>query len=370
MAKGKVKNYYPGGNTSKGFYSFYQYLPYKCERLFIIKGGPGTGKSTFMKKIGQQMIDKGYDIEYHWCSSDNNSVDGIVVPKLKVALLDGTAPHIVDPKYPGAIDEIINLGRYWDRTILEENKEQIVLLSKVIGTSFERAYAYLKEAKLIHDEWEDYYLEAMNFQLANHKAKELIEEILDGELLAKELGDERHLFASAFTPKGAVHYFENITEDLETRYIIKGRPGTGKSTLCKRVAQSARERGFAVNYFHCSFDPASIDMIVIPELSIALIDGTAPHVVEARRIGDKLVDMLDCVDSDIIAKNDDKLASVEERYSVVMKKAQEEIKKAKSLHDKLEEYYIEAMNFDRIEERRVSVFNEILSWADNNGYLD
>lgn len=72
MNEGSIINFFPGGNTAQGFYSFYDYLPYEAEQVFIIKGGPGTGKSTFMKKIGERMIEEGYDIEFHWCSSDNN----------------------------------------------------------------------------------------------------------------------------------------------------------------------------------------------------------------------------------------------------------------------------------------------------------
>ncbi|MDO7203979.1 hypothetical protein Q5M85_07220 [Paraclostridium bifermentans] len=37
-------------------------------------------------------------------------------------MLDATAPHIIDPKNPGAIDEILDLGRYWDRKTIELNK--------------------------------------------------------------------------------------------------------------------------------------------------------------------------------------------------------------------------------------------------------
>lgn len=92
-----IKNLFPGGNTSKGFYSFYRYILKQNEarRIFCIKGGPGTGKSSLMKKIGSYFYDKGYDIEYHHCSSDNNSLDGVVIKPLNVALLDGTAPHVV-----------------------------------------------------------------------------------------------------------------------------------------------------------------------------------------------------------------------------------------------------------------------------------
>ncbi len=93
--KGKIKRVFPGGNTAKGFYSYYDNIIGKeANRLFIIKGGPGVGKSSFMKKIGYEMIERGYDVEFHQCSSDNGSLDGIVVPDLKVAMIDGTAPQV------------------------------------------------------------------------------------------------------------------------------------------------------------------------------------------------------------------------------------------------------------------------------------
>ncbi|MEN6316085.1 MAG: ATPase [Clostridiaceae bacterium] len=98
MLKGKVRHMFPGGNTSKGFYSFYQYIISQedAKRIFILKGGPGVGKSTFMKKIAARMLERGYDAEYMHCSSDNSSLDGIVIPKIGIAMIDGTAPHVVD----------------------------------------------------------------------------------------------------------------------------------------------------------------------------------------------------------------------------------------------------------------------------------
>lgn len=98
MPKGKVRHMFPGGNTSKGFYSFYNYIISQedAKRIFILKGGPGVGKSTFMKKTAAEMLERGYDVEYMHCSSDNSSLDGLVIPKTGVAMIDGTAPHVVD----------------------------------------------------------------------------------------------------------------------------------------------------------------------------------------------------------------------------------------------------------------------------------
>jgi polynucleotide 5'-kinase involved in rRNA processing len=93
---GKARNLFPGGNTCEGFYSFYDYtIEPDATRIFIIKGGPGVGKSTFMRHIGNEMLERSYDVEFHCCSSDNGSIDGVVIPAIRVALLDGTAPQRV-----------------------------------------------------------------------------------------------------------------------------------------------------------------------------------------------------------------------------------------------------------------------------------
>jgi len=98
LAKGKVKKLFPGGNTSQGFYSYYQYIiPPDATRIFVIKGGPGTGKSSLMRSVGETMLEMGFDVEYHCCSSDNGSLDGVCIPAIRVALIDGTAPHDGSP---------------------------------------------------------------------------------------------------------------------------------------------------------------------------------------------------------------------------------------------------------------------------------
>ena len=109
--KGHIRNIYPGGNTPEGFYSYYNYiLPQrKAEKIFCLKGGPGVGKSTFMKEIGKYFSEKGEDVDLLWCSSDADSLDGVVLKSRRAALVDGTKPHIVDPVNPAAVDKIVDL---------------------------------------------------------------------------------------------------------------------------------------------------------------------------------------------------------------------------------------------------------------------
>jgi hypothetical protein len=154
MERGKERRLFPGSNTSEGFFSYYQFImpQREAEHIFCLKGGPGVGKSTFMTKIGARLQDEGVNVEYLHCSSDPESLDGIAMPGLHTALLDGTAPHVIDPQNPGAVDEIINLGEYWDLAGIKQHKQQILDINAEVGLLFKRAYRYLKAAKCMMDD--------------------------------------------------------------------------------------------------------------------------------------------------------------------------------------------------------------------------
>ncbi len=94
--KGKIKRLFPGGNTSVGFFSYYNYVINlkEANRVYLLKGGPGVGKSHLMKKIGNDMVESGYDVEFHHCSADPESIDAVVITTLKIAIIDGTSPHV------------------------------------------------------------------------------------------------------------------------------------------------------------------------------------------------------------------------------------------------------------------------------------
>jgi anti-sigma28 factor (negative regulator of flagellin synthesis) len=346
---GKVINYYAGGNTARGFYSLYESNLEGMDRVFILKGGPGTGKSSLMKQIGADWNSRGYDVQYLHCSSDNDSIDGVIIEQLKMAIVDGTAPHVIEPKAPGAVEEYVNLGTAWNSIKLSCQKDVIVQYNQNISQAFQNAYSCFSQALKIHDEWEKIYIANMNFSKANALTEQLVERLFQNQTLSKK-ADVRHRFLGAATPKGAVDFVPNLTEDVPKRYFIKGRPGSGKSTMLKKIVANAEERGLDVEVYHCGFDPKSLDMVIVRELGFAIFDSTAPHEYFPEKNSDEIIDMYGTV---INAGTDEKyaeqLSDVSGRYSAKMKEAISYLAQAKSLHDELEEIYVEAMDFDKVE---------------------
>ena len=89
--------YFLGANAPTGFYSLYDHLlsPEEARAIYILKGGPGCGKSTLLRKVGAWAEESGLETEYIICSGDPGSLDAVLLPKLGVAIVDGTAPHVV-----------------------------------------------------------------------------------------------------------------------------------------------------------------------------------------------------------------------------------------------------------------------------------
>lgn len=356
---GKIKNYYAGGNTARGFHSLYDSNLQGLERLFILKGGPGTGKSTLMKNIGNEWKEKGYEIEFLHCSSDNNSIDGVIIPALKVGIVDGTAPHVIEPKTPGAVEEYINLGAAWDAKALVGEKKNIQRLTNQISASFNLAYSTFKQALDVHDDWEKIYIENMDFEKADQLTNKLIQSFF-GKLKINKQSDIRHRFLGAATPKGAVDFVPNLTEDIEKRYFIKGRPGSGKSTMLKKLAAAAEERGIDAEVYHCGFDPNSLDMVIFRELGIAIFDSTAPHEYFPDRDSDEIIDMYELlITPGTDEAYEDKIKPIAESYKGKMKEAISYLARAKELHDHLEGIYVPAMNFAVVDHIQEKISEEI-----------
>lgn len=119
------------------------------KRLYIIKGGPGTGKSRLMREVARHAESNGWHVVRFLCSSDPQSLDGLwlISPTgQRVGFLDGTAPHAWEPTLPGAREDILNLGSFWDSAALAAARDSITRLNLRKSAAYRRAYRCLRAA--------------------------------------------------------------------------------------------------------------------------------------------------------------------------------------------------------------------------------
>lgn len=113
MNNGLETRYFLSALTGAGYYALHRQFLRPPERYFcILKGGPGCGKSTFLKRVGDAGSAAGLAVVRLHCAGDPASLDGVYFPEKRSGFFDGTAPHTVDPALFGASGEYLDLGTF------------------------------------------------------------------------------------------------------------------------------------------------------------------------------------------------------------------------------------------------------------------
>ena len=379
--KERIRNMFPGGNTSKGFYSYYEHVLPQSEavRIFCLKGGPGTGKSTLMKEIGDHFYAKGEQIEFMWCSSDPASIDGVVLKERGAAVVDGTSPHIVDPVYPGVTDQIVDIGRFWDQKELNKNRERIIECSQNIKQAFQMAYMYFGCAgekykmmadlldRIVSEEIFRELKQQLNMKIdgisvVRRAENKIIRGLAVGS--AAKLGKCRKLFAGALTSDGIKSELLSITKNGRKIIALDLPAGYRSERLLKPLSLRLREASFDVEQYYCPMDPESkIDHIVCPDIGLAVITCNNFHGIKESDTDQRVIS----IGMDLTGEM---ISICGEAYQHMCEGSREDIHRglrylalAKAYHDELEGYYIPAMDFERIGEVKDEIIRKIENMA-------
>lgn len=338
-----MRKMFAGGNSGRGFYSLFdQMFGEHIEEIFLLKGGPGTGKSTLMRAIAQFALDNGYPVELFYCASDPDSLDGVVLPLQRAGVVDATAPHVQDPFLPGCREEIINLGENWDRSVLIQSKSEISSLTVANKAAYARAYRFLRAAEEMEELWA-----AINEKYIDKTELNSIVNMIIAELPFKgryeidlsSIG-ERHLFASAITPSGYVSHIESLVRDYQRRYILRCAPGVGSDLIFSSLIDAARLGGYYIEVFHRPLIPSNIEHVLVPELGMAVVSDTDPLGVDLQGT---------IIDLTVNIKKEAVPQKVKDLYGELLNEGVAQLREAKAVHDELERYYVNAIDFNGVE---------------------
>ena len=206
--------YFAAANSSEGFKGYFGEIFAPADLLYVIKGGPGTGKSGFMKRIARVAEENGIEVEYYLCSSDPDSVDGILLlcGDRRVGIVDGTSPHAVEPTYPGAREEILNFGEFWNGELIREQKNEIFALVNKKSDAYKRAYSYLRSCGNLRAVTDSLLRKATDFE----KLQAAVLRLVDSFSLTRGKMISRPAIRSAvaMTGEARVESFENNANKL------------------------------------------------------------------------------------------------------------------------------------------------------------
>ena len=336
--------YFPGANTPKGFYSYYDYIlkSNEAKRIVVLKGGPGTGKSSFMKKIAQHLLSLGYETELLHCSSDPHSLDGVCARQIGFLILDGTSPHVVDPKCPGAVDEIINLGECWDAEKICKRKTEIIDTGNKISSCFASAYRYLEAAKSLQNQIRYDYSKIVDMDFVRGELEKTAKELNLSQFKSKK-GWERKAFLSAITPLGRINYIDTFIKKAKYVYKIKSASPQATELFMGGLCQMLKNNGHNIRTFYCPMSPdEKIEHIYADGIFFTVENEY--HRAESAST-QHIINLDNYPDGKNISP--DHAADINQ-YNALLERAEQMVTTAKKLHDELEEYYIPYMDFSKV----------------------
>lgn len=315
-------NYFLGANSCRGFYSLYgSFPPGEGSFLHIIKGGPGNGKSGFMRRLAAAAEKKGLDVETVLCSGDPDSLDGVYIPALRQAWCDGTAPHIAEPAAFAVDSDYVNLGAFCHLPMSSSDGEQIQGLNRAYKALYRQAYALLSAAASVRD--------AAPEALPPAWLSGYIGGILDRELRqvpAKPQPELRRFF-SAISCQGYVHLNEEIAKLCKLIYVFD----TGAPAALALVLREAQARGARLILSPDPLDPVRLSAVLLPDCGLAFVD-PGWELPGCQHI------QLKPAPSPSPAP-----------FAALMEQALEKLRQAKALHDQLEAVYKPYMDFPALD---------------------
>lgn len=260
--------FFLGACTPKGFYSHYGSFLQEADHLTVIKGGPGCGKSTFMRAIGREAQKRGLDVTYILCASDPDSLDGIFIPSLSAAYVDGTAPHVLEPPLCGGSRNYLNFGEFYRSQAMRSNEAEILALQKENAAQYPYVTACLTAAEGL----------TAALRHAAHTAEYVREAEAIGECLALSAlrpvgnsGKRLHRFLSAPTPKG-LYFCEKTPGQLCKKvYVLKDNYLLAPKLL-SLLAQKAEALGHSCIYCHSALQPDGAPVhLLLPQADTAFV---------------------------------------------------------------------------------------------------
>ena len=328
-----------GANSKDGFASLYTTFPGELSTI-VIKGGPGSGKSGIMKKIAAEALKRGLFVEYCYCSSDAESLDGIRIPEKNLCVVDGTSPHLTEPKFPGAKDEIFYTGQFWDRKKLASSLPEIQEFSARISECFSRAYRYLSAAGKGIDDIRATILPKTETKRIKTFAKDLLK-----RHAKKQKGDCIFYprFLSGITPQGYVVNRDTVYTLAEKVYVLDD-PYRISHLFLEALLEDVSELGQQIYVFYDPLCPSEPQHVILPESGIGFVTSNKLHSFEPQNAYKIHLNRFCNIDDS--AK--ERWKNGEQLIALCLREAFDSLKQEKALHDDLEEYYIEAMDFKKL----------------------
>lgn len=351
--KNEIFKYFMASHTPEGFFSVYDniYSPNEHWHCYILKGGPGTGKSTLMKKIAETSKNKNIPCEIAYCSSDPDSIDAVRFPTLKKCVVDGTPPHVMEPKFPGICENIVNLGTCWNEKKLEKYRDELINLYYKNSEYHKKASTYLNAYRYIESYNTNIIKTAINYNKLEKFCTRLLKKLFNKKIISSK-SSNFNCMINAITPKGYTTFAgESIIESIHDVFEINDNFCEEISNIIlTKIQKYSLSKGYSVITSVSPLAPKSrIDAIILPEMNTALYTKNLYMNIKSATKNTNLqkINAKRFIDLEIIRKNKNIFKFNQKICKEFLNESTKNLKLALKTHNEIEKIYINSMNYSK-----------------------
>ncbi len=336
--------FFLGANSGDGFCSLYdQLLNGRLDDLMILKGGPGCGKSTFMRRVGAAMERAGGRVVYISCSGDPDSLDGAVFLDRNAAIVDGTSPHVLEPVYAVASERYVDLTRFYDVEAAKARRAEIVALSDEYRAHYRSAYRILRAMDEVAGERRT----ALHAAIDRARLERRVRGILARELRGGGSGSGRidRAFLGGVTHRGDICRFDTVEALCPRIYALIDSAGLGNEML-QTIARTAQEKRFDAIVCPDPDRPRELHHVLLPEKGLAFITTNARIPYEGKPYRRLRLDAM--AEEKLTRAQKAKLRLTRRVETSLRDEAVSALANAKRAHDALENAYHPCVDFEGV----------------------
>ena len=341
------RTFFMGANTPGGFVGDPTALYDGAEgwRAFLIKSGPGTGKSSLMRRVAQRMSEAGHTVEVLICSSDPDSLDGVWMPDIRTCVLDATAPHVAEPGCFGAVETVVSLGDALRTDEVRAAREEILKCQQENAEAHRRVRRFMGAAAALMADSTRLAGESLDRGKVIRAAERLAaRELSDAPEDPDGLTGPQQRFLTAVTPQGIKTLFSTALSMCPRVFVLDDEHGVAAPLFLQTLQARAVAKGIPFYACPSPLFPEQLDHLLLPSLGVAILTSNRLHKVDFpvyRRIHAARF-----LDVDRLSRHKNRLGFNRRAAKQLLDEAVAAAVLAKSWHDKLEAPYIAAMDWE------------------------
>ena len=330
-----------GAGSPKGFHGYFEQAYGPDWHVWLLKGGPGTGKSTLLRQVMRQT---GGSWEQVHCSADPASLDAVICPGKRVMLADATPPHTLEPRWPGCTEHLVDLGVGLDAAQLRAAGEEIRRLGAAAALQHARAAQFLAAAAAVQTA----RVRAAEADLNETFVRETADRLCRRDWTHRRQAPTEQLRGlSAVTPEGVTYFQNTVTALADTVFALRDTHGAAAPRVLEQLRRGLQGRGVDVITCRCALFPQKkIEHLLLPRQRVAFVTDVPAHPYTASAVIP--VELAEGYSVRETARPDDT------REQQLSAEAAACMRQARELHAQLEQLYRAAMDFsvaDRAAER-------------------